>query len=39
MIPALVRGDELITRTGCYGDLIRETERLETKAARWPRAS
>jgi len=28
-IPALVRGDELITRTGCYGDLIRETQRLE----------
>ena len=23
VIPALVRGDELITRTGCYGDLIR----------------
>ncbi|MBA3520534.1 MAG: M81 family metallopeptidase [Rhizobiales bacterium] len=28
-IPALVRGDELITRTGCYGDLIREVRRLE----------
>jgi microcystin degradation protein MlrC len=28
-IPALVRGDELITRTGCYGDLIREAQRLE----------
>ena len=28
-IPALVRGDELITRTGCYGDLIREAKRLE----------
>jgi microcystin degradation protein MlrC len=28
-IPALVRGDELITRTGCYGDLIREVQRLE----------
>ncbi|HEX5326931.1 MAG TPA: M81 family metallopeptidase [Acetobacteraceae bacterium] len=28
-IPALVRGDELITRTGCYGDLIREARRLE----------
>lgn len=28
-IPALVRGDELITRTGCYGDLIRECQRLE----------
>jgi microcystin degradation protein MlrC len=30
-IPALVRGDELITRTGCYGDLIREAERLENE--------
>jgi microcystin degradation protein MlrC len=30
-IPALVRGDELITRTGCYGDLIRETQRLENE--------
>ncbi len=29
VIPALVRGDELITRTGCYGDLIRECQRLE----------
>ena len=28
-IPALVRGDELITRTGCYGDLIGEAQRLE----------
>jgi microcystin degradation protein MlrC len=28
-MPALVRGDELITRTGCYGDLIREAQRLE----------
>lgn len=28
-IPALVRGDELITRTGCYGDLIRECQRIE----------
>ena len=28
-IPALVRGDELITRTGCYGDLIHECQRLE----------
>ncbi len=28
-IPALVRGDELITRTGCYGDIIRECQRLE----------
>jgi microcystin degradation protein MlrC len=29
VIPALVRGDELITRTGCYGDLIRECRRIE----------
>jgi microcystin degradation protein MlrC len=29
VIPALVRGDELITRTGCYGDLLREAQRLE----------
>ena len=29
VIPALVRGDELVTRTGCYGDLIRECQRLE----------
>jgi microcystin degradation protein MlrC len=28
-IPALVRGDELITRTGCYGDIIREAQRWE----------
>ena len=27
--PALVRGDELITKTGCYGDLMREAPRLE----------
>jgi microcystin degradation protein MlrC len=32
-IPALVRGDELITRTGCYGDLIRETQRLEREGS------
>ncbi len=32
-IPALVRGDELITRTGCYGDLIRECQRLEREGA------
>ena len=31
VIPALVRGDELITRTGCYGDLIRECRRLESE--------
>jgi len=28
-IPALVRGDELVTATGCYGDLIRECQRIE----------
>jgi len=28
-IPALVRGDELITKTGCYGDVVREAQRLE----------
>jgi microcystin degradation protein MlrC len=29
VIPALVRGDELVTKTGCYGDFIRECQRLE----------
>ncbi|MGO4570559.1 M81 family metallopeptidase [Microvirga sp. 2TAF3] len=29
VIPALVRGDELITKIGCYGDLIRECQRIE----------
>ncbi len=29
VIPALVRGDELITKSGCYGDMIRECLRLE----------
>ena len=29
IVPALVRGDELITATGCYGDLIRECQRIE----------
>jgi len=29
IVPALVRGDELITKSGCYGDLIRECQRLE----------
>ena len=28
VIPALVRGDELITKNGCYGDLLRECQRL-----------
>lgn len=31
VIPALVRGDELITRTGCYGDLLLECRRLEAE--------
>jgi microcystin degradation protein MlrC len=31
VIPALVRGDELITKNGCYGDLLRECRRLETE--------
>lgn len=31
VIPALVRGDELITKTGCYGDLLRECARLEAE--------
>ena len=29
LIPALVRGDELITKNGCYGELLRECLRLE----------
>ncbi len=29
VIPALVRGDELVTKSGCYGDLVRECQRLE----------
>lgn len=29
VIPALVRGDELITKSGCYGDLIHEAQRIE----------
>lgn len=28
-IPVLVRGDELITETGCYGDLIHQCQQLE----------
>lgn len=31
VIPALVRGDELITATGCYGDLILECRRLQAE--------
>jgi microcystin degradation protein MlrC len=30
-IPALVRGDELITATGCFGDSIRLAEQAETR--------
>ena len=29
VIPALVRGDELITKSGCYGDILREAQRIE----------
>ena len=29
VIQALVRGDELVTAIGCYGDLIRECQRIE----------
>ena len=29
VIPALVRGDELITKNGCYGEMLRECLRLE----------
>ncbi|MEP6970392.1 MAG: M81 family metallopeptidase [Betaproteobacteria bacterium] len=32
-IPALVRGDELITKSGCYGSLIREARRMELEGA------
>jgi microcystin degradation protein MlrC len=31
-MPALVRGDELITATGCYGEMIRDCKRLEREA-------
>lgn len=31
VIPALVRGDELITKTGCYGDLLLDCRRLEAE--------
>ena len=33
VIPALVRGDELITKSGCYGELVREARRLELEGA------
>lgn len=29
IIPALVRGDELVTKSGCYGDILRDAHRLE----------
>ncbi len=29
VIPALVRGDELVTKTGCYGDMLRDARQLE----------
>jgi microcystin degradation protein MlrC len=31
VIPALVRGDELVTKSGCYGDILREARRLENE--------
>ena len=33
VIPALVRGDELITKSGCYGELVREARRLELEGS------
>lgn len=32
-IPALVRGPELFTKSGCYGDIIRDAKRLEANGA------
>ncbi len=29
VIPALARGDECVTKSGCYGDMIREAQRIE----------
>jgi microcystin degradation protein MlrC len=29
VMPTLVRGDELITKSGCYGDIVREAQLLE----------
>ncbi len=29
VVPALVRGDELITKSGCYGDIVRDAQLLE----------
>ena len=40
VIPALVRGDELITKTGCYGELLaRMPAARGGGAGRWPPAS
>ncbi len=33
VIPALVRGDELITKSGCYGTLVEECRRLEREGS------
>ncbi|MGL4323970.1 MAG: M81 family metallopeptidase [Beijerinckiaceae bacterium] len=33
VIPALVRGDELVTKSGCYGDILRDAHRLEKEGA------
>lgn len=33
VIPALVRGDELVTKSGCYGDLLRDIRTLEFNGA------
>jgi microcystin degradation protein MlrC len=33
VIPALLRGDELITKTGCYGELLAECRRLEEEGS------
>jgi microcystin degradation protein MlrC len=33
VIPALVRGDELVTKSGCYGDILGETRLLEGEPA------
>ncbi len=32
-IPALVRGPELFTKSGCYGEIIRDAKRLEANGA------
>ena len=32
--PALVRGDECVTKSGCYGDLIREAQRITAHEGR-----